>query len=188
MNQVELKTVAREELGKEASKRYRNEGLIPAVIYAKGKENKNLLVKESELIRCLNTDSKRHAIFNLEIDGTKTTAMIQDIDVHPVKGLIRHVDYKFISMKEEIEIEIDIKLLGVSKGAKMGGIFRHQLKKATVKCLPENLPNHLNVDVSNIDIGEKLRIKDVKIDNVEIIYPNEEKIIAKVDKPRGKKA
>lgn len=188
MDQVELKTTGREELGKEASKRYRNEGLIPAVVYAKGNDNKNLLVKESDLIKSLNTDSKRHAIFNLEIDSKKTTAMIQDIDVHPVKGLIRHVDFKYINMKEEIEIEIDVKLQGVAKGAKMGGVFRHQLKKVVVKCLPANLPNHLNVDVSDIDMGEKLRVKDIQLDNVSIIYPNGEKIIAKVDKPRGKQA
>lgn len=188
MDQVELKTVNREEIGKEASKRYRNEGLVPAIIYAKGKGNKALLVKENELLRCLNTESKRHAIFNLEIDGKKETAMIQDIDVHPVKGHIRHVDYKYINMNEEIEIEIDIKLQGVAKGAKMGGIMRHQLKKAVVRCLPSNLPNHLNVDISNIDIDEKLRVRDVDVENVEVIYPNGDKIIARVDSPRGKKS
>jgi large subunit ribosomal protein L25 len=185
MQEVSLKTEARSEFGKEAAKRYRDKKLIPVEFYSKGKENKHLLVKENELLKCLNTESRKHVIFHLDVEGKKDTSIIQDIDVHAVNGKIRHVDFMHIDMDKEYTVEIDVKLIGTSLGVKAGGNLSHQLKKCKIRCKPTFIPQHYNVDISKLEIGDNIRVGDMENENLEVVYPDSNRIIASVIKPRG---
>lgn len=186
MDQVALKTEKREEFGKEAAKRYRTEGLVPAVIYGKGQENVSFTIKENELIKCLNTEAKRHVIFNLDLGGNTVNALIKDVSKHAVTSKIRHVDFIYVDMNKEIETEVEVRLVGVSPGVKAGGALRQSIKKVKVQCMPNDIPQYCDVDISKLEAGSFIRISDVVQEKARITYPHESQIIVRVNKPRAK--
>ncbi|HAR63032.1 MAG: 50S ribosomal protein L25 [Candidatus Margulisiibacteriota bacterium] len=185
MEQVELKTLPREQFGKELTRKIRNNGMVPVVLYGKGIETKSYMVKENELIKCLNTESGTHVIFNLLIDEKKNTAIIHEIDRHPLSRKLRHVDFLHIDMSKELETDIDVRLVGVAPGVKQGGELLQRVKKVTIKCLPDYLPKHFEVDISDLNLGGSMRISDIVMPNIKIVRPPAETVVATVDKPKG---
>lgn len=186
MEQVELKSVTRDRFGKEETKKYRDQGMIPVVLYSKGKETQHILVKETDLLKCLNTESGAHVIFNLSInDKVSDTAIIQELDRHPVSRRIRHLDFLHIDLSKEIETEIDIRLVGTAPGVKQGGEMMQRIKKIKIKCLPDNLPKHFDVDITTLEMGAILRIVDIQQPNIVITHPVAETVIVTIEKPKG---
>jgi len=185
MERLELKTVKRESTSKGAKKEMRRKGLIPAVVYGKEIDNTLLAVDWKELFQALNTSAGSNVLIDLVMEGNdqkrKETVMVREVQKHPLKDFYLHVDFIGISLKDKVEVKVPIYFNGEPKGSKEGGVPSIQIREVMVESLPTAIPEYLEVDVSDLDIGESLNIGDLMVpEGVEILDDPEETIITVV--------
>lgn len=166
--QVKLSARPRTESGRNAVKQVRARGAVPAVIYGSGSEPSNLEVSRREIERLLSHAVGENILVELEIEeGGKTTnrlSLIQEVQHHPLRGEVLHVDFHAVSMTEEIEAEIVIESFGEADGVKnFGGLLEQSMRAVTIKCLPQNLPEIIRVDVSALKIGDAVHVRDLPL-------------------------
>lgn len=165
-NQIKLSARPRTETGSNAVKKVRSRGFIPANIYGKGSEPFGLEVNQKAVEQLLAHASGENILVELEIeDQGKTTnrlSLIQEVQHHPVRRDVLHVDFHAVSATEKLEAEVPIEPVGDADGVKNGGgILQQNLRELAISCLPKDLPDHLNVDVSGLKLGESLHVKDL---------------------------
>ncbi len=188
MEQVKLEAKLRKDLGKEAVKRLRREGLIPAVVYRKGEKSAPLVLNRGALDKVLHTAAGENVIINLNIavdeKSKEKTCIIKEIQHDPVTGDILHADFNQISLTETIKVNVPIATKGEAIGVKQdGGVLEHVLWEVQVECLPTQIPEKLEVDVTNLKIGDALFVKDIVAPKeVKILNDPELRVIA-VEKP-----
>jgi large subunit ribosomal protein L25 len=162
---VVLKGARREQVGKGISRRLREAGSIPAVYYGRGEEPVALSVHAKELDSILHGSAGSNVIVDLKVDGDAAAdrkALLREIQRHPVRGNILHVDLQHISLSERITVEVPVVLLGIPTGVKDGGgILEHLLREVEVECLPTDIPDKLTVDVSHLNIGDSVHVSDL---------------------------
>lgn len=167
MEQVNLTAWPREGLGKEKSGRLRKEGFIPAILYGPGIENtKNLKLNTRDVDKALSTHSSGNMFINLSVDGCdkNVTVLIKQLDRHPAKDTVVHMDLINVLMDHEIHAEVPIVLTGKSVGvAQQGGILQQEHRTIKVECLPEALPDSIEVDVTPLENGQSLHLKDLSL-------------------------
>jgi large subunit ribosomal protein L25 len=166
--QAKLTVQARTQVGRNAIKKVRKEGLIPGVIYGVGQEPINLEVNGRQLSTVLAHASSENILLELEIvDGDNkrnSLAMIQEVQHHPIQRQILHVDFHAVSATEKITAEVPIETIGEPVGVKTnGGLLEHNLRDLEVECLPGDLPERIEVDVTNLDINQSIHVKDLKL-------------------------
>jgi large subunit ribosomal protein L25 len=166
MSNTEVVTAKSREgkFNKNAARRVRVSGKIPAVVYGAGQESIALEVDPKQITRILYSDSGHNTIFDLEIAGSsaKAKAMIVDWQFEPIKGNLIHIDLKRIAMDKVIRVSVPIRLVGTSIGVKAhGGILDQVLREVEIECLPADIPSHLDVDVTALDMHGVLRVKDL---------------------------
>jgi large subunit ribosomal protein L25 len=166
--QAKLTVQMRTQVGRNAIKRVRKEGLIPGVIYGVGQEPINLEVNRRQLSTVLAHSSSENILLELEIvDGDNkrnSLAMIQEVQHHPIQRQILHVDFHAVSATEKITAEVPIETVGEPIGVKTnGGLLEHNLRDLEVECLPGDLPDRIEVDVSGLDINQSIHVKDLKL-------------------------
>jgi large subunit ribosomal protein L25 len=167
-NQVKLTARPRLEAGRNAVGKVRARGAVPAVIYGARDATTNLEVDRKDIENLLSRAVGENILVDLEIrDGTKTTSrisLIQEVQHHPVRGEIIHVDFYAVSMTEEIEAEIVLESEGEPVGVKtFNGLLQQSMRSLPIRCLPQNLPEIIIVDVSALNIGESLHVRDIKL-------------------------
>lgn len=172
MEKVILNATSREELGKQASKRLRRLGSIPAVVYKKGKETLPVKVESKELFHVLHTSAGENVIITLKVKGgakeskpvKSKTVIIKEIQYEPIKGDILHLDLNEISLTEKITVNVPIEVKGEPQGVKAdGGVFDHPTKELQVECLPTDIPERIEVHVEELKIGDSIRVKDLVV-------------------------
>ena len=148
---------------KNAARRVRVSGKIPAVLYGSGHTPVAVEVDPKQISRILFSETGHNTIFDVEITGAATAkAMIVDWQREPIKDQLIHIDLKRIAMDKTIKVSVRVKLLGVPVGVKAtGGILDQILREVEVECLPADIPSHIDVDVSNLQLWDALRIKDL---------------------------
>ncbi len=147
---------------KNAARRLRATGEIPGVLYGAGKEPRAISLDPKVMTRILNSESGHNTIFDINVDGEKTKAMIVDWQYEPIKGHLLHVDLKRIAMDKTLRIKVPIEIVGEAPGVKTeGGILDVVLREVEVECLPADIPSHINVDVSNLVFGVNIRVSDL---------------------------
>ena len=166
--QAKLTVQTRTQVGRNAIKKVRKEGLIPGVIYGVGQEPINLEVNGRQLSTVLAHASSENILLELEIvDGDNkrnSLAMIQEVQHHPIQRQILHVDFHAVSATEKITAEVPIETIGEPVGVKTnGGLLEHNLRDLEVECLPADLPERIEVDVTNLDINQSIHVKDLKL-------------------------
>jgi large subunit ribosomal protein L25 len=166
--QAKLTVQMRTQVGRNAIKKVRKEGLIPGVIYGVGQEPINLEVNGRQLSTVLAHASSENILLELEIvDGDNkrnSLAMIQEVQHHPIQRQILHVDFHAVSATEKITAEVPIETIGEPVGVKTnGGLLEHNLRDLEVECLPADLPERIEVDVTNLDINQSIHVKDLKL-------------------------
>ena len=173
MATVELKAKVREGVGKQSANRVRLAGFIPAVLYGEGEEPLPLAVNYKEFYPVLHTRARENVILDLAIEGAghgDYKAIIREIQYHPVRRDILHVDFQHISMTKEIVVKVPIVVVGESVGVKShGGILEHLLREIEIQCLPTAIPDQVTVDVSNLDIGDSLQVKHLMIEGLKLV-------------------
>ena len=161
--QVKLSARPRSHAGRNAVKQVRSSGAVPAVIYGAHEKPSNLEVDRKAINTLLSHAASEHILVELEIAGVGTKlSLIQEVQHHPVRGDILHVDFHAVSMNETITSEIPLEPAGEPVGVKThGGLLQQQVRALEIECLPQNLPEFITVDVSALDIGDSIHVKDL---------------------------
>ena len=164
MNDLNIVATAREKIGKNANRRLRAKGIIPAVFYRSGGESKAVQVNEAELNK-LYVKAGRTSLFNLELEdgGKKTTypCLIWDAEYYPTKKRFQHVDFYGVDLEKELKIRVPLEFVGTAKGTKLGGkleVFREQIY---IMSKPASLPKKIVVEIADLDVGQGLRVADL---------------------------
>jgi large subunit ribosomal protein L25 len=156
-----LKAAPRAEFGSRASRRMRNEGLVPGVVYSGGSEATPFQVTERDVRSVM---AEGAALFDLEVDGSKAVpVVIKEQQLHPVRGSLQHIDLQQVRLDEKIQAEVAIELEGTetAPGAKAGGVLEHVTREITVEALPTDIPECIVVDVSAMEINDTLQLSTV---------------------------
>ena len=148
---------------KNAARRVRVSGKIPAVVYGAGQDSVAVTVDPRVITKILHSDSGHNTIFDLDVTGTSVVkAMIVDWQHEPIKGALLHIDLKRIAMDKMMRVSVPIQLVGVPVGVKaQGGILEHVLREVEIECLPSDIPGHLDVDVSALEINGSIHVSDL---------------------------
>jgi len=171
MKKFELKGQLRTDLGRKASEELRKKDFVPCVLYG-GKENVNFYCNYLELTKLVYTPEVY--IVNLNIQGKKYEAVMQEIQFHPVSDKIQHIDFLQIFDDKPITIEIPLKIVGSSIGVKKGGKLKVAKRYLKIKALPKHLPDCLEVNVETLDVGKSIKVQNLSFENLTIINkPNE---------------
>ena len=174
------------ELGTRNVRRLRRQGLIPGVLY--GKATKAFVVGERELRIALTGPSGLHGIVDVVIAGSRAPhhAVLKDYQQHPVRGTITHVDFHEVRLDQPIQATVVVQLVGEAPGAKIGGVVQQVARELRVEALPSAIPEHIEVDLSGLELGESLRLQDVRaIAGVTFLDDPAETVIANCSSPRG---
>ncbi len=157
-----LEAQSRTSGNKNAARRVRQDGKIPAVVYGAGQDSLPVAVDPRQVTRILNSETGHNTIFDLALDGAKTKAMIVDWQYEPIKGKLLHIDVKRIAMDKKLAVMVPIELVGEPAGVKtQGGILEQMLREVEIECLPADIPSHIDVDVSDLVFGKVLRVADL---------------------------
>ncbi|MDI6686656.1 MAG: 50S ribosomal protein L25 [Desulfobacterales bacterium] len=172
MESIELKTNIRTSVGNGQARALRREKQIPAVLYGLGKTTVLLSVYLSELERVLKKSKGGQALLNLVIQNGETytiPAIIKELQTHPVERNILHVDFYEIDMNRKIKVKVPVVTKGKLKGAELGGILQIIRRELEVLCLPIEIPESIEIDISDLDVGDSVHVKSIPFkDNIEI--------------------
>jgi large subunit ribosomal protein L25 len=148
---------------KNAARRVRVSGKIPAVVCGAGQDSVAVSVDPRVITKILHSDSGHNTIFDLDVTGVSVVkAMIVDWQHEPIKGALLHIDLKRIAMDKAIRVSVPILLIGVPVGVKaQGGILEHVLREVEIECLPSDIPGHLDADVSALEINQSIHVSDL---------------------------
>ena len=164
MEQITLTAKKRETLSKGNLKASRKQGLIPSVVYGAGEKTTPLFINEKDLTKILRTGSATNVIIKLQYNSTVKNVLMKEIqkDVLSLKPL--HIDFQIVSMEKEVEVNVPIKITGEAPGVKsQGGILEHITREIRVRCLPAKIPAAVSVDVSSLNIGNNITLKELKV-------------------------
>ena len=150
--------------GSGSSRRLRHEGHIPAVIYGHGIEATAVSVEGRSLRAALSTEAGTNAVFEIDVDGTHHLAMAKDIQRHPVRGTVAHVDFLVVSRTEIVTVDVPLTLVGESIDIKnASGTVSSELFALTVRCTPDRIPTAIEVDISGLTVGSAVRVSDLTL-------------------------
>src|SRR5437588_8795346 len=164
--QVKLKAEPRSETGRSAARRLKARGIVPAVVYGGKEKSQPLQVSARDVNAMLSHASGENILVELEIAGSKgtKTALLQEVQHSPVGGDILHVDFHAISMDEKITADVPLEPVGIATGVKnFGGLLEQNLRSLTIECLPRDLPDKLTADVSALNIGDSIHVREIKL-------------------------
>lgn len=168
MKTIELKAVKRADFGKKAAKAFRREGLIPCVIYG-GSEEIAFTVDAKEVKPLIYTPNSY--IVELNIDGKVEKAVMREVQFHPVREQILHIDFYRVQEGKPVAISIPVRLSGTAEGVKVGGKLALSARKLMVKALVDQLPDEIVVDVTPLQVGQTIFVGDLKQENLTFVTP-----------------
>ena len=189
MEKVILKAKVREGLGKGACKRLRKEGKIPSAVYKDGKAGVNVQVDGKELRHALHTEAGENAIITMEISSegkniTKTV-IVKEIQLEPVNDGYFHVDFHEISLKEKLKVNVPVVIKGESAGVKEEeGVLAQLMWEIEVQCLPTEIPEHIEVNVEELHIGDAIHVREIAPISGVTILDDPEQVVVSVNMPQ----
>jgi large subunit ribosomal protein L25 len=186
MASASLSGNVRENSGKGAARSLRATGRIPAVIYGHGRDPQALSIDTRELEKLLSHISAENTVIDLSVDGKASRTLIREIQRHPFKRQILHVDFQELVAGEKVTVRLPIVLVGVPVGVRMdGGILDQTLRELEVEVDPSNIPNHVDVDVSELHIGQSVHVSDITLPEGVEVLGDEEASVCVVSAPRA---
>lgn len=188
MEKIILKAQVRTETGKRIAKDLRNKGIIPANVYKSGKEALSLQVTEDDLREVLHTKAGENVIITMQISGTEKaikdkTVLIKEVQREPIQNKMLHVDFNEISLTETLKVNVPLVPHGESVGVKVdGGVLEHVMWELSIECLPTAIPEKIEVDITNLKIGDSVFVKNITVpEGVKVLTDPE--LIAMIVKP-----
>jgi large subunit ribosomal protein L25 len=169
MKSITIKGSERENVGKKATKAVRDAGMVPCVIY--GGNQPVHFVADERAFKDLVYTPNAHTVV-VELNGTSTNVIMQDIQFHPVSDKILHIDFFQLSDDKEIIMEVPVKITGTSPGVLLGGVLRLNQRRLKVKALPKNLPDFVEASISELQMGNKLYVTKLETNNFKLMHPD----------------
>ena len=168
MGDILLKAQVREETGKEISRKLRAQGLIPAILYGPSVQPIPLVVNPTAVLKILEKEQAASSFLDLEITDGKNSqikkVLIKDVDFHPATDQLIHVDFYQITVGKELTLDVPIVIVGKAKGVEKGGVLEQNLRELAISCLPKLVPSHIEIDVTDLDIGDSIHVADISVD------------------------
>ncbi len=168
MKTVSLSGSLRENVGKKDAKKHRKEFKVPCVMYG-GKEQIHFVAEEKVLMKVMHTPIAY--IFNLNVGGQEYSTIVQDVQYHPVTDRMLHVDFMQIIPEKQVTIGVPIKIIGTAPGVLRGGRLIKKMRKLIIKALVQDLPDDLTVSIDGLEIGDSVKVSDMKFENVSFLDP-----------------
>jgi len=169
--QTTLSALSRSESGKGPARTLRRAGLIPAVVYGYGEETRACSVNKKELERVITSRGYESTLIELKLDDRKSqNVLIRDVQIHPYRPEVLHVDFLAVHKGEKVKLEVAVRLLGEAPGVKEGGIMEHLRHEVEIRCIPSKIPEALEFDISELGIGDGVTVGDLTVlEDVEIL-------------------
>ena len=168
METFSINGTQRADVGKKATKTVRRAGLVPCVLYGKGKENIHFTVKPYDVRGLIYTGDFK--LVEVVIDGNPRRCILKTVDFHHVKDTVYHIDFLELEDGHEVKVEVPLRFEGASPGVRTGGVFKQSIRKIKIKTVPETLVDEVIADISELKLGESIRIRDIKaIEGIEIM-------------------
>ena len=186
-DRLKLEVREREDLGSRRSRRLRSQGLIPGVLYGKG-HSRAIVVSAGELRTAMTGPSGLHAILDVVVEGQTTVhpSILAEYEQDPIRGTISHIDLREVRLDQVINATVTVQLVGESVGVKTGGVLSLVTRELHVEALPADVPEHVDVDISALEVGDVFRLADISaIEGVTFLDDPHETVIATVSMPRG---
>jgi large subunit ribosomal protein L25 len=186
MASAQLSAQARDNGGKGIARKLRGEGRVPAVVYGHGRDPQALSINTRELERLLDHISAESTVIDLDIDGKPSRTLIREIQRHPFKRQILHVDFQELVAGEKVSVSIPIVLVGIPAGVRLdGGMLDQTMRELEIEVDPSNIPNHVEVDVTELTIGSSVHVRDLTLpDGVEVLDDDDASVCV-VSAPRA---
>ena len=160
-----IKAEARSDMGKGASRRLRHAGLVPGIIYGAEKEPEMITVNHNELIHALEDEAFYSSILTVDVGGNSQQVVLKDLQRHPAKPFIMHMDLLRISQKTAIKMQVPLHFINqeTAPGVKAGGTASHNMTEVEISCLPADLPEYIEVDCNGLDIGDSIHLSELNL-------------------------
>ena len=185
MATANLNAKGRSDSGTGVARKLRQSGQVPAIIYGHGRQPQSLAIDTRELEKLLERVAAGSTVFELSIDGRSARTLIREIQRHPVKRSILHVDFQELVAGEKVTVSIPLVFIGSAEGVRGGGILDQVMHELRIHVDPSNIPNHVDVDVSPLVIGHSIHVSELKIpDGVEVL-DDEDATVCTVSAPRA---
>jgi len=182
MKSIEIKAQVRKEIGKKATKQLRKNDHVPCVLYGQDKENIHFHAHKNDFRKLVFTPHS--FIVNLNVDGNKCQAIMKSIDFHPVTDEIQHIDFYRIDTSKAFKIHVPVTTSGLAEGVKAGGVLQVNRRKLLVKATAENMPDTVNIDVTDLKIGEAVRIDDLNEEHENLEFLDPQSVVVTVNVTR----
>jgi|SRR5687767_8796455 len=162
---TKLKANPRDGTGKSSARKMRATGRVPAVVYGHGEETRMVSIDAHELELLFARVHWENTIIDLDITGEKAAirALIREVQAHPFRGQVLHVDFQQIHAGEKVTVEVPIRLIGAAPGVKLGGVLMNTITDLEVRCSADRIPEVIEVDVSNLGIGDSVHLRDITL-------------------------
>ena len=192
MNVFELEAESRSDMGKGASRRLRRDGKVPAIVYGADEDPQAITLVHSEIIKRLEHEAFYSHILTVKVDGKGTKAVLRDMQRHPARPVIMHMDFQRVDESKPIHVRVPLHFVGadVAPGVKAGGLVSHELNDVDLEVLPAHLPEYIEIDVSGMDIGDALHLSDLKLPETGVLVElargeGHDQPVVSVHAPRG---
>jgi len=192
MEATELKAFTRKETGKGPARRFRKEGSIPAVFYGRGEEAIHLSVNAAELLKIIRA-KKENIFIKLLIEGEKhleKLSLIKELQIEPVSRRFYHADFYEVRMDHKLTLDVPLHFAGSPVGVQNGGELQHLKRDLKVSCLPSVLPNFIEIDVTGLEIGDSIKVQDIRVpEGITVLDPGDVSVamvaVVKVSVPQA---
>ena len=179
--QIEMEVAVREQRGKNAARRLRLTGNVPATVYGLGKDPRAISVNTKEMTTVLKDPAGHNRVFNIKCDGTQEHAMAVDYQIDPVKHSLLHVDLLRVDVNKPVTVSVPIKAVGTAYGVKTEGGFEEMVsREVRIECLPLDIPESIDVDVSDLRVGQAVRAKDLPASGTWALADLEQRVLVHI--------
>ncbi len=189
MDNIHLKSNIRSETGKKSGHRMRRQGMIPGILYGHGEEPIPLEMQEHDVWEVLHRATTKNLIVDLDIEGidlSNVVTLVRDVQQHPVTGEVLHIDFLRVYRDEMINVDVPVKIAGIARGVKEeGGILYHSIRNVIVNSKPTEIPEAIEINVSDMGIGDSIHVSDILVDYPDIEFVSDTDItLAHVSAPK----
>ena len=189
MPEVVVSARRRAESGKNVNRRLRAEGQIPGVLYGAQKETVAVSVSPKEIGAILRSATGENTLFDLDLDGSRRKVLIKEFQLEPIQGHLLHADFYEVALDKALQVSVHIELQGVPVGVKVqGGVLDFITRELEIECLPTDIPEKIEVDVSHLELGKHLRVSDLTLSDKLTVLTEDDVVIAHVVVPRAEEA
>lgn len=179
MSEITLNAFKREDHKELTLNQLRKKGIIPGIYYGHGIENISLAANELDLRPVIYTTESH--IINLKFnEGNTLSCILKNVQFHPVSDKPLHFDLIALKEGETINIEVSLHLVGNAIGVREGGMLQHMLHKIEIECIPKNIPSHIDVDITQLNIGDSIKVSDLKVENIKILNDENASVVSVV--------